>query len=455
MKRRLAAEQDAAAQATLRDELRQQEEYLAEIRSLELTLPDLTFDKSLILHRPDRDVVLLFLGRGHTSGDVVAYLPKQRVVATGDLLHGWMPFMGDSYPPEWVATLDALDKLDFDHIIGGHGGVKPRAHLRFFRNYLADLIAEVRRAPRPGRVAGAGDQVGRGGAGAEVRGRHGRALRRVGRRKHREGLQGSRGQALLNGPGLHAAGQPADSALQSAVLPRWRRTSPAPGLLGWRESSSSCRPLRSAARAVATFAAAGADAPAWLRDAMASGLLISGTFFGAGLLLVAARRWRVPHDHVDVEPTWPWPLSSGSRCWLLPLWRPWRVLDCRHCGDESELQLSAIGFWDARGAAGSVRRDRADPDLARADGPAAADRGGGILDRVSAGAAPSALSRRRLFPTLLAMGVICQVALVLTGWIAADAFARLATQALAAMAASGDAEVLRVGEEVDLGDSAS
>ena len=126
--------------------MRQQEEYLAEIRSLELTLPDLTFDKTLILHRPDRDVVLLFLGRGHTSGDVVAYLPKQRVVATGDLLHGWMPFMGDSYPPEWVATLDALDKLDFDHIIGGHGGVKPKSHLRFFRNYLSDLIAEVRRA---------------------------------------------------------------------------------------------------------------------------------------------------------------------------------------------------------------------------------------------------------------------------------------------------------------------
>lgn len=146
VKRRLAAAKDPAEQATLRDELQQQEENLAEIQNLELTLPDLTFDKSLILHRTDRDVVLLFLGRGHTDGDVVAYLPKQRVVATGDLLHGWMPFMGDSYPPEWVATLDALDALDFDHIIGGHGDVKPKSHLRFFRNYLADLIAEVRAA---------------------------------------------------------------------------------------------------------------------------------------------------------------------------------------------------------------------------------------------------------------------------------------------------------------------
>jgi cyclase len=150
LEERLAAERDPAAQTTLRDRLAQQKDYLAEMQSLELTLPDLTFDRSLILHRAGHDIVLLFLGRGHTSGDIVAYLPKQRVVATGDLLHGWMPYMGDSYPPEWIATLDALDKLDFDHIIGGHGSVKPKSHLRFFRNYLADLIAEVRRARERG-----------------------------------------------------------------------------------------------------------------------------------------------------------------------------------------------------------------------------------------------------------------------------------------------------------------
>jgi glyoxylase-like metal-dependent hydrolase (beta-lactamase superfamily II) len=146
LEKKIAAEKDAAAKARLQDELRQQQDYLAEIRKLELKLPDVTFDKSLILHRPDLDIDLLFLGRGHTSGDVVVYLPKQKVVATGDLLHGWMPFMGDSFPPEWVATLDALDKLDFDTIVGGHGSAKPRSHLRFFRNYLADLIETVKAA---------------------------------------------------------------------------------------------------------------------------------------------------------------------------------------------------------------------------------------------------------------------------------------------------------------------
>ena len=63
--------------------------------------------------------------------------------------------MGDSYPTEWVATLDALDKLDFDHIIGGHGDVKPKSHLRTFRNYLAELIDETRRARERGETLAA------------------------------------------------------------------------------------------------------------------------------------------------------------------------------------------------------------------------------------------------------------------------------------------------------------
>jgi glyoxylase-like metal-dependent hydrolase (beta-lactamase superfamily II) len=150
LRKRLESATASDERARLEDEIAQQESYLAELKGLELTLPDLTFDKSLILHRKDRDIYLLFLGRGHTSGDVVVYLPKEKIVATGDLLHGWLPFMGDSFPPEWVATLDQLGKLDFDRILGGHGGVKPRSHLTTFRDYLAALIEETRRARQRG-----------------------------------------------------------------------------------------------------------------------------------------------------------------------------------------------------------------------------------------------------------------------------------------------------------------
>lgn len=134
----------------LQDDLGQAEAYLRELRTMEITLPNLTIDKSLILHEKDRDIDILFLGRGHTAGDLFVYLPKEKVVATGDMVHAWLPYLNDSFPPEWVTTLDQLLKLDFNSVIGAHGEVKGKAQVVLYRNYLADLIAETRRAIQRG-----------------------------------------------------------------------------------------------------------------------------------------------------------------------------------------------------------------------------------------------------------------------------------------------------------------
>ena len=60
---------------------------------------------------------------------------------TGDALHGWTPFMGDSYPYEWITTLDAAEKLDFNLVLGGHGDVM-HGKLRFelWKEYFQDLM---------------------------------------------------------------------------------------------------------------------------------------------------------------------------------------------------------------------------------------------------------------------------------------------------------------------------
>ena len=150
LKKRLAAETNTEMRRSLQSDLAQAEDYLQELRSMEIVLPDLTFDKSLILHKKNRDIYILFLGRGHTAGDAVVYLPRERVVATGDLLHGWWPYMADSYPTEWLETLSKLAALDFDRVIGGHGSVKPKSHLAFFRGCIADLITETRKAVQTG-----------------------------------------------------------------------------------------------------------------------------------------------------------------------------------------------------------------------------------------------------------------------------------------------------------------
>lgn len=53
-------------------------------------------------------------------------------------------------PEEWVQTLTALEQYDFTHIIPGHGDVVPKAQLAFFRGYITDLIAAVKKAAADG-----------------------------------------------------------------------------------------------------------------------------------------------------------------------------------------------------------------------------------------------------------------------------------------------------------------
>ncbi len=144
LKADLAKATEAKQTAAIEGNLRQSEDYLAEIKTLQVTLPTMTFDQSLIIHRPSRTVEVLWFGKAHTDGDVVAYLPKERVIATGDVLHNWTPYMGDSYPYDWIKTLDAAEKLDFDYVIGGHGDVlRGKSQFELWKSYLSDLMAET------------------------------------------------------------------------------------------------------------------------------------------------------------------------------------------------------------------------------------------------------------------------------------------------------------------------
>jgi methionine-rich copper-binding protein CopC len=203
-----------------------------------------------------------------------------------------------------------------------------------------------------------------------------------------------------------------------------------------------------ACASVAVFATAPPEAPAWLRGAGVSALLLSGTFLVAGLLLIAARRWR-GGDSSGGEPARLWSTLLGfslialpavaaiAGSGLPPLWRTIAV------------QLEATGVWS-----GATRTDSFSglvilPILLALFVPSLVTAAACFSVAFPLALLPLLAARRRLFPTLLAMGVICQAALVLAAWIAVDAVARLATPALAAMAASGDAEVLRVNDELD------
>ncbi len=144
LKTDLATASDADRRTELRSALRQAEEYLAELRGLQPALPTMAFEDTMRLFKRDREIHLLHLGRAHTEGDIFVYLPKEKLVVTGDCVIGWTPFMGDGYPEEWVRTLTKLEQLDFTRMILGHGEPAEREWLRQFRGYIEDLIEAVR-----------------------------------------------------------------------------------------------------------------------------------------------------------------------------------------------------------------------------------------------------------------------------------------------------------------------
>jgi len=117
-----------------------------------LTWPTLTFDHRMTIPLGgDRgDLVLAYLGRGHTEGDLVAWLPRRRVLFAGDLVEAQAAlYTGDAFHREWSgATLDAVAALAATTLVGGRGAVAQgdgavRAAVAQTRRFLDVLLAEV------------------------------------------------------------------------------------------------------------------------------------------------------------------------------------------------------------------------------------------------------------------------------------------------------------------------
>jgi cyclase len=110
------------------------------------TPPGLTFSKKLTLRAGGRTIELIYAGPAHTGGDVYVFLPKEKVVFTGDLLYkGRLPWLGDGNVTGAVRACDELLSLDASVYVPGHGEVATREDLVAYRGYLENLIEEVRR----------------------------------------------------------------------------------------------------------------------------------------------------------------------------------------------------------------------------------------------------------------------------------------------------------------------
>jgi glyoxylase-like metal-dependent hydrolase (beta-lactamase superfamily II) len=116
-----------------------------------LTWPTLVFDKRITFWMGKLQVEVLQLGRGHTKGDTVVWLPQERVMFSGDLVEfGATPYTGDAYLSEWPATLDALEALNPAKLVPGRGAAlqtpeQVREALDGTREFVIEMFEAVKK----------------------------------------------------------------------------------------------------------------------------------------------------------------------------------------------------------------------------------------------------------------------------------------------------------------------
>ena len=99
--------------------------YLADAPSFQIVLPTIAVTDRLTLHRGAHDIEVRVLGGSHTAGDLVVFLPKERILATGDLVVAPIPLVGSdqSHIGPWISSLDRIAALQPAVIVPGHGPV--------------------------------------------------------------------------------------------------------------------------------------------------------------------------------------------------------------------------------------------------------------------------------------------------------------------------------------------
>ena len=144
LERQVEEESDSGRRAQLQEQLRVQTDYMNAIPEVNPTPPNITLAEKMTLFqvvaRGSREIQLLHFGRAHTGGDVVVYLPQERIAFTGDMMLPGLAYMGDGHVDEWPAALEGLKNLNFDAWLHGHGPVmRDKSQISNFQEYLLDL----------------------------------------------------------------------------------------------------------------------------------------------------------------------------------------------------------------------------------------------------------------------------------------------------------------------------
>jgi glyoxylase-like metal-dependent hydrolase (beta-lactamase superfamily II) len=122
-----------------------------------MTWPTITFTGRMTLWLGKLEVQIIQLGRGHTKGDTVVWLPQDKVLFSGDLVEfDATPYAGDAYFQDWPKTLDNIAALKPEKLVPGRGAALQNAAevakgLEGTRAFVSELYASVKAGAAAGR----------------------------------------------------------------------------------------------------------------------------------------------------------------------------------------------------------------------------------------------------------------------------------------------------------------
>jgi cyclase len=115
-------------------------------------LPQVTYRDRLTIHLGGKEIQILYLGRGHTRGDSIIFVPQDRIAYVSELFFSdQFLYINDGYGLSWLKTLEAIEALPADIFVPGHGPIpedpkESREGLHRFRQILVDLRDAVQEA---------------------------------------------------------------------------------------------------------------------------------------------------------------------------------------------------------------------------------------------------------------------------------------------------------------------
>ncbi len=140
----------AAEKEQQRAAIERAEKWLLKNRGARFLPPSLTYETRLTLHLGERRLELHHL-EGHTRGDTVVFLPREKILLAGDLLDD-LPYAGHGYPRQWISSLRTLGELDFETVVPGHGPIyRGRGQLDRVRSFFEALVAQVEATAEDGK----------------------------------------------------------------------------------------------------------------------------------------------------------------------------------------------------------------------------------------------------------------------------------------------------------------